>query len=111
MNVENVVNPPQKPTVRNIFRLSPLREPLSNRPKTIPARKHPSTFTTNVPHGKVGVPMPDIPLLSRYREIPPMKLPAPIAMIVLNIFLLLNLFISETFYWIQSGCPFCRNVT
>jgi hypothetical protein len=50
--VENVVNPPQKPTVRNIFHPELNKELLSDKPYISPIRKHPVIFTKKVPKGK-----------------------------------------------------------
>ena len=51
VNAENVVNPPQNPTIKNKLRsifISLLRLIYLNK---IPANKHPIIFTTNVPNG------------------------------------------------------------
>jgi hypothetical protein len=52
MNDENVVKPPQKPTVRNKRRFVLSRLPRSNNPYNIPMMKQPNTFIINVPNGK-----------------------------------------------------------
>jgi len=50
-NVEKVVNPPQKPTVKNNLQSELIRLPLSDKPKKIPISKHPIIFTRKVPYG------------------------------------------------------------
>lgn len=52
-NVENVVNPPQKPTARNIFQPGVSRELRSEKPYISPIIRHPEIFTKKVPKGKV----------------------------------------------------------
>jgi hypothetical protein len=49
--VENVVNPPQNPAVRNNRHSAPDIFPRSLSPKISPMRKHPIIFTANVPNG------------------------------------------------------------
>lgn len=49
INVENVVNPPQKPTVRNNF--NPCGIHSCDKPQNRPISKQPSTLTANVPAG------------------------------------------------------------
>lgn len=51
VNAEKVVKPPQKPVIKiNLWSLERmvLR---SERPQRIPIKKHPATFTVNVPKG------------------------------------------------------------
>lgn len=50
--VENVVNPPQKPTARNIFHPCVKRELRSEKPYINPIRKQPEILTRKVPKGK-----------------------------------------------------------
>jgi len=76
--VENVVKPPQKPTVRNILRPVSAIFPRSERPKTNPMRKQPAIFTTKVPKGKAVRTLFWTNLESKNRETPPIKLPVPI---------------------------------
>ena len=49
--VEKVVNPPQKPTVRNNRQSEFIISPFSDSPKNKPIRKQPKTFIRNVPNG------------------------------------------------------------
>jgi len=51
--VEKVVNPPQKPTARNIFHHGVSRELLSEKPYIKPISRHPVMFTRKVPKGNV----------------------------------------------------------
>ena len=84
--VENVVKPPQSPTVRNrpqdvvsvALRLSI--------PHSRPIIRHPNRFTASVAHGK-PFPIPFIASDTRYLAAPPMKLPAPTA----NMFLMISM--------------------
>jgi len=76
--VENVVKPPQKPTVRNILRPVSAIFPRSERPKINPIRKQPAIFTTKVPKGKAVRMLFCTNRDNRNRETPPMKLPVPI---------------------------------
>jgi hypothetical protein len=50
--VEKVVNPPQNPTVRNIFQPGENKESLSDSPYINPIRKQPEILTKKVPKGK-----------------------------------------------------------
>jgi len=50
-NAENVVNPPQKPTVKKSRHSLLKKFPFSEIPKISPIKKHPTTFTTKVPKG------------------------------------------------------------
>lgn len=74
--VENVVKPPQNPTMRS-------RENAGDKfwkrlvtPHRSPINRHPATLAVNVPHGK---PLPACPIVSdmRYLQIPPIPLPIP----------------------------------
>ena len=80
--VENVVKPPQKPTVRNNAQLLPSVPFLPNTPQRRPIRKHPTRFTVNVAQGNPLL-MPFRVNDTRYRPAPPRKLPAPTANMVL----------------------------
>ena len=51
-NVENVVNPPQKPVVRKMRHSGVSRLPFSESAKRTPIRKQPTMFTVKVPSGK-----------------------------------------------------------
>ena len=79
-NVEKVVNPPQKPTVSNRVQWFPSPDSLLKAPQSKPIRKHPSRFTVSVPQGKPFAD-PFIANETRYRAIPPKKLPVPTATI------------------------------
>lgn len=48
---ENVVKPPQKPTVRNILHSVEIKFPFSAIPYINPIKKQPAIFTTKVPYG------------------------------------------------------------
>jgi hypothetical protein len=48
---ENVVNPPQNPTVKNNRHSVLIKLPFSAIPYTSPINRHPNTLTTNVPKG------------------------------------------------------------
>ena len=52
--VEKVVNPPQKPTARNIFHPEVITELLSENPYISPIKKHPVIFTKKVPKGNAA---------------------------------------------------------
>jgi hypothetical protein len=54
-NAENVVKPPQIPTVRKILHSEFSKFPYSARAKTIPIIKLPATLAIKVPSGKVLV--------------------------------------------------------
>ena len=77
-NVENVVKPPQRPTVRNNAQLLPSVPFLLKTPHRRPIRKQPTRLTVSVAHGN-PFPMPFIIRPTRYLADPPMKLPAPTA--------------------------------
>lgn len=82
---ENVVNPPQKPTTRNMRHsgeTSPLRSKI---PKRIPIRRHPVILTMKVPKGNADKKACCTYLLTRNLETLPRKPPAPTNMIHLNI--------------------------
>ena len=51
-NVEKVVNPPQRTTVRKMRHSGVSKLPLSESPYNMPIRKLPRIFTVKVPHGK-----------------------------------------------------------
>lgn len=50
-NAENVVNPPQKPTVRNKRHSVLIKSPFSAMPYISPISKQPRILTTKVPYG------------------------------------------------------------
>lgn len=52
MNVEKVVNPPQKPVVSNSFVLGDITFPVQVSPDRKPMTRHPNTLTESVPKGK-----------------------------------------------------------
>ena len=82
--VENVVNPPHTPTVRNNTQALFACELLLKIPHSRPIRRHPTRFTRSVPHGNPLL-MPFIATEIRYLAAPPMKLPAPTIIIFLMI--------------------------
>jgi len=75
--VENVVNPPQKPAVRNIFHPGLNKELLSERPYINPMRKQPAIFTKKVPKGKADGKLFCINRDARNLDTLPMNPPAP----------------------------------
>ena len=81
-NVEKVVKPPQRPTVRNNAQLLPSAPFLLNRPHRRPMRKQPTRFTASVAHGNPLL-TPFIASDTRYLAAPPTKLPAPTTSIFL----------------------------
>jgi len=52
-NVENVVNPPQKPTARNIFQPGVSKELRSEKPYISPIRRHPEYLQKKSRKGKL----------------------------------------------------------
>jgi hypothetical protein len=50
-NDENVVNPPQTPTVKKRRHSDDIIAPFSKIPEKIPIRKHPTMLMINVPQG------------------------------------------------------------
>ena len=77
--MENVVNPPQKPTVRNIFHPGLSNELLSESPYINPIKKHPAMFTKNVPKGKADGKLSCINRDARNRDTLPKNPPVPIS--------------------------------
>ena len=84
-NEEKVVNPPQKPVMRNTFIEGEITWFRSARPKKIPITKLPMILTANVPHGKADVVSTCASLPVRKRRQVPMKPPRPAMSIALNI--------------------------
>ena len=83
--VENVVNPPHSPMVRNKRRSGFIRLPRSKIPYSRPIARQPSTLTASVPNGNDDPVPPCTQRASRKRAIPPIKLPMPIKRSVLSI--------------------------
>lgn len=76
--VENVVNPPHRPTVRNSFMEEPSQPPCSEQPQNRPMKKHPTTLTKKVPNGNESIGKRFSTHLDRQqRSIPPKQLPSP----------------------------------
>jgi hypothetical protein len=78
-NVENVVNPPQNPTARNIFHSELTRELFSENPYISPIRKQPEMFTRKVPKGNAEGKMFCIKRDARNLEMLPRNPPVPIS--------------------------------
>ena len=80
--VENVVKPPQSPTVRNKAHLLLSLALRLKYPHKSPIRKQPNRFTARVAQGN---PLPTLFIVkeTRYLAAPPMKLPAPTTTIFL----------------------------
>ena len=79
MNVENVVKPPQKPTVRNISISCDIVVWREDIPQKRPIIKQPVTLATIVPSGSVAAGNNLLqPTFTKYLAIPPRKLPPPI---------------------------------
>lgn len=76
MNVEKVVNPPQKPVVRKSFVCGLSNPPMGNA-EIRPMTKHPSTLTMNVPKGNADNENAPASLDTTYLMPPPKKLPMP----------------------------------
>jgi hypothetical protein len=70
LNDEKVVNPPQKPTIRNCRHAA-----LSMFEARIPIAKHPITLMDSVPHGKAMPSQCATPVPMAKRAQPPMALP------------------------------------
>ena len=74
--VENVVNPPHRPTVKNRDHGLPSLEVLLKIPQSNPMSKQPARFTRSVPQGKpLLTPFMAIDII--YLAAPPRKLPQP----------------------------------
>ena len=74
--VENVVNPPHRPTVRNSDHELASLEVLLKYPQIKPIRRHPARFIKSVPQGKpLLTPFMVIDMI--YLAAPPRKLPQP----------------------------------
>ena len=84
-NVEKVVKPPQRPTVRNNDQWLASLPFLLNTPHRRPIRKHPTRFTVSVAQGNHLL-TPFIASDTRYRTAPPRNLPAP----TISIFLIMS---------------------
>ena len=93
-NVEKVVNPPQKPTARNIFHPEVRSELLSDSPYISPIRKHPLIFTKKVPHGNTTGKCSYIKREAKNRDILPRNPPVPTSSNVLIIICRAILFLS-----------------
>ena len=82
--VENVVKPPQKPTVRKRAQLLPSLAPRLKSPQRHPIRRHPRRFAARVAQGRL-LPRPFISNDITYLAAPPRKLPLPTIRIFFNI--------------------------
>ncbi len=78
LNVENVLNPPQKPTTQNILADAEIICLLSAKPITKPTIKQAKIFTINVPRGKFVECIELIHFPSPNLIIPPSPLPIKI---------------------------------
>ena len=74
--VENVVNPPHRPTVRNRDHELPSLEVLLKIPQSNPMMRQPMRLTRSVPQGKPLL-TPFMAIDMRYLAAPPRKLPHP----------------------------------
>jgi len=83
--VENVVNPPQKPTARNNFHSELSNELLSEKPYINPMRKQPEMLTKKVPKGNAEGKLFCIKRDARNRDTLPKNPPVPISNNVLII--------------------------
>lgn len=85
-NVEKVVKPPHRPTIRNNLHSFEMIAPLSASPTRNPRNKLPETFTTRVPRGNSKIPENRLHLVKSYLATVPMKPPVPTSSIVLSMF-------------------------
>ena len=81
-NVEKVVKPPQSPTVRNNPHEVLSEAFLLKNPQSKPIVRQPNRLTKSVVQGKPLL-IPFMARETRYLAIPPIKLPAPTAIIFL----------------------------
>ena len=72
-----MVNPPQKPTVRNNLRPESIFIPRSTIPYITPIIRQPVRFTAKVLHGKIPVVEVFIIRPKEYLAMPPIPLPIP----------------------------------
>ena len=82
--VEKVVKPPHSPTVRNNPHEVPSEAFLLKNPQSKPIVKQPDRLTRSVAQGK-PLQVPFMASETRYLAIPPIKLPAPTAIIFLMV--------------------------
>ena len=75
--VENVVNPPQKPTMRAALSLGSVMPDLLIRPSMIPKRKHPIIFMVKVARGNGAFQITRNNLLIKNRQQVPINPPHP----------------------------------
>ena len=83
-NVEKVVKPPQSPTVRNNPHEVLSEAFLLKNPQSKPIVRQPNRLTKSVAQGKPLL-IPFMACETRYLAIPPIKLPAPTAIIFLMV--------------------------
>ncbi len=102
--VEKVVNPPQKPTVRNIFHPGVKREVLSEKPYINPMSRHPEILTKKVPKGKAEGKLFCMKRDARNLEILPRNPPVPINN---NVLIIIN---SNTYFY-HKGHKIYHKVT
>ena len=107
--VENVVKPPQSPTVRNRPQVVVSVALRVSMPHRRPIIRQPARFTARVASGSWNwawrpLPIPFIASDIRYLAVPPMKLPAPTANMFLMISMLLFVFLFIIRRWLLRFC-------